>query len=206
MSERDKRIDIFASIQQFPVLAKLHHHESPTITEGQNVKQRTPYAHRQQTLKMSPRKPSSPNKRSQSSSPKSPKYRNRVKHQSNASDLHPKPFVPSSPSKAKALTERKLVSVIASSPYIPKHKIGCLSASEKKKKFIHGEFKPSSITNKKGSRLEDIFLNSADVYTKTMQMEFLKKRAKRNLEKLNERQKQQLQSRQHDMPKKNGTM
>ena len=155
---------------------------------------------------MSPRKPSSP--KSHTRSPKSSRVMRNIDsqilsstaHFGDTTVMHSKPFFPSSPSKAKKLTERKMVSVSASSPYIPLHKIGCVPAAEKKKKFMHGEFFPSSKTSKKGCRLEDIFLNSADLYTKTMQMVYLKKQSRRNLVKIHKRQKEMLKTGVLDVP------
>ena len=65
---------------------------------------------------------------------------------------------------------------------------------------MHGEFFPSSKTSKKGCRLEDIFLDSADLYTKTMQMVYLKKQSRRNLVKIHKRQKEMLKTGVLDVP------
>lgn len=193
---KDQRLEKFNSVQHFPVLAKLHFLESGKVTEEHRNYQRCSLSSNQ-NLQISPRKPSIPKSKNNIS----PKSKNScINSSANTTVQHPKPFFPSSPSKAKKLTESTLISVNASSPYIPKHKVGVVSFVEKKKKFIHGDFKPSSRTNKKGCRVEDIFLNSADIYTKTMQMEFLKRKAKRNLGKIEKRQKEMLKSGILDVP------
>ena len=209
MNKRDQRLKNFVSIQHFPVLAKLHYHENKNIVDaGKQVidDKNANNLSQEQNLTMSPRKPSSP--KSHTRSPKSSRVMRNIDsqilsstaHFGDTTVIHSKPFFPSSPSKAKKLTERKMVSVSASSPYIPLHKIGCVPAAEKKKKFMHGEFFPSSKTSKKGCRLEDIFLNSADLYTKTMQMVYLKKQSRRNLVKIHKRQKEMLKTGVLDVP------
>jgi hypothetical protein len=190
---KDKRLEEFNSVQYFPVLAKMHFRKSGNIVEEHNNHQRSNLSDNQ-NLHVSPRKPSSP-KNNNNVSPKSTFNIN-----SSFTVKHSQPFFPSSPSKAKKLTEGTLISVNASSPYIPKHKIGIVPLAEKKNKFLGGDFKPSSKTNKKGCRVEDLFLNSGDLYTKMMQRDSLKKKAKRNLEKLNNRQKEMLKSGILDVP------
>ena len=192
---KDKRLEQFNSVQHFPVLAKLHFLESGNVVEEHDNHQRSNLLNNQ-NLQISPRKPSSP----KNNNNVSPKSTFNICSSVAGTVKHSQPFFPSSPSKAKKLTESTLISVNASSPYIPKHKIGIVPLAEKKKKFLAGNFKPSSKTNKKGCRVEDIFLNSADLYTKSMQKEFLKKKAKRNLEKINKRRKEMLKSGILDVP------
>ena len=130
--------------------------------------------------------------------------RSRIRYNSRATRGHLKALCALLPAQAKKATERKLASVNASSPYIPQHKVGVTPIAEQTKKYLGGTFLPSGNSNKKGCRMGDLFLHGANLESKHMQLEFLKERSKRNLERLSKWHAETLYSRTLDIAKEVG--
>ena len=188
-------VEDYATVRRFPVLANLHFHgKSSTVLEtGESIE--VIFKQKNHTSPKSPSNLPLDKKASPSCS--------RINRSSKAArGTLKKPFVPCSPAKAKKATERKLASVHASSPDIPRHKVGVIPVAEQAKKYIGGTFVPAGNSNKKGCRFGDLFLHGANLQSKHMQVKFIKERSKRNLESLSKRHTEMLNSRTLDIAKR----
>ena len=193
--DRLQLVEDYATVRRFPVLANLHvHQKSPTVLEsGESIE--VIFKQKNHTSPKSPINLPLDKK----ASPR----RSRIRYNSRATrGAFKKPFAPCSPAKAKKATERKLASVHASSPYIPRHKVGVIPVAEQAKKYIGGTFVPAGNSNKKGCRFGDLFLHGANLQSKHMQVKFIKERSKRNLESLSKRHTEMLNSRTLDIAKR----
>ena len=185
---RPKLVEDYTTVRRFPVLANLHFHEKSSIVlgTGENIEVIS-----KQKNHGSPKKGSDAPVFKETSP-----RRSRINYSSKATQRTlQKPFAPCSPAQAKKATERNLASVNASSPYIPQHKVGVTPIAEQTKKYLGGTFLPPGNSNKKGCRIGDLFLHGANLESKHMQLEFLKERSKRNLERLSKWHAEMLYSR-----------